>query len=105
MSLEQYSATSMLVTDVGCEMCDNFEMLVTVLTVFVTNILYFFNISVRHQQPKDFSSIQILSLTSKNCHQDKVTNIHLSPTSLPAKKSQYGIQIFLKVENGLSVWG
>ena len=31
----------MLMTDVGDEMCgDNFEMLVTVLTIFVTNILY-----------------------------------------------------------------
>ena len=42
----------------------------------------FFEISVGHQQPKDVTNIEILSLTSKNCHQDKVTNIHLSPASM-----------------------
>ena len=41
-----------------------------------------FNISVEHQQPKDVTNIEILSLTSRNCHQDKVTNIHLSPISM-----------------------
>ena len=39
-----------------------------------------FNISVGHLQPKDVTNIKILSLASKNCHQDKVINIHLSPT-------------------------
>ena len=39
----------------------NVEMLVTVLTVFVTNILYLFNISVRHQYPKIVTNIEILS--------------------------------------------
>ena len=32
-------------------------------------------ISVGHQQPKDVTNIEILSLTFENCHQDKVTNI------------------------------
>ena len=45
-----------------------------------------FNIGVGHQQPKDVTNIEIMSLTSKNCHQeslvqDKVNSIHLSPTS------------------------
>ena len=40
---------------------DNFEMLVTVLAIFENN------------RPKDVTNIEILSLTSKNCHQDKVT--------------------------------
>ena len=69
----------MLVTDVGDEMCwRNFEMLMTVLAVFVTNILYLSTLA----HPKDVTNIKILSLTPKNCHQDKVTNIHLSPTSM-----------------------
>ena len=38
-----------------------------------------FNIGVRRQQPKDVTNIEILSLTSKNCHQDKVTNIYVAP--------------------------
>ena len=45
---------------------DNFEMLVTV------------NISFGHQQPKDVINIEILSPTSKNWHQDKVTNINVA---------------------------
>ena len=55
-------ATSMLVTDVG-RFCHQHPIS--------------FNISVGHQHPKDVTNIEILSLTSKNCHQDKVTNIHL----------------------------
>ena len=43
---------------------DNFEML--------------FNISVGHQQPRDVTNIEVLSLTSKNCHRDKVTNISVA---------------------------
>ena len=38
--------------------------------------------NVGQQQPKDVTNIEILSLTSKNCHQDTVTIIHLSPTSM-----------------------
>ena len=41
-----------------------------------------FIISVGHQHPKDVTNIEILSLTSKYCNQDRVTNIHLSPTSM-----------------------
>ena len=37
-----------------------------------------FNISVGHQQPKDVNNIEILSLTSENCHQDKVVQIFLA---------------------------
>ena len=40
---------------------ENFEMLVTV--------------SVKHQHQKDVANIEILSPTSRNFHQDKVTNI------------------------------
>jgi len=49
-------ATSMLVTDDGDEMC--------------------------WRQLSDVTNIEILSLTFKNCHQDKVTKIHLSATSM-----------------------
>ena len=35
-----------------------------------------------HQHSLSFNNIEILSPTSKNCHQDKVTNIDLSPTSM-----------------------
>ena len=38
----------------------------------------YFNISVGHQHPKDVTDIEILSLTSKNCYQDKVTNIFVA---------------------------
>ena len=41
-----------------------------------------FNISVGPRQLKDVTNMEILSLTSKNCHQHKVTNIDLSPTSM-----------------------
>ena len=60
---------------------DNFEMLVTVLAIFVTNILYILTL-VGYQHPKDVTNIEVLSLTSVNCHQDKVAKIHLSPTSM-----------------------
>jgi len=36
-----------------------------------------FNLSVGYQQPKDITDIEILSHTSKNSHQDKVTNIYV----------------------------
>ena len=74
-------ATSMLVPDVGDEMCrrqlwdvrDRFHR-------FCHQHPLSFNISVEHQQPKSVTNIEVLSLTSKNCHHDKVTNtsIHLS---------------------------
>ena len=71
-------ATSMLMKDVGDEMwSDNFEMLVTVLAVLSPTSLSF-NISVGHQQPKDVTNIEILSLTCDNCHQDKITNIYVA---------------------------
>ena len=41
-----------------------------------------FSISVGHQHPKDVTNIEILSPTPENSHQHKVTNIHLSPTSM-----------------------
>jgi len=50
---------------------DKFEMLVTVLANFVTNILYQY-----------VTNIEILSPTPENCHQHKVTNIHLTPLSM-----------------------
>ena len=63
-------ATSMLVTDVGDEMCwrphwdvgDGFRR-------FFHQHSLSFNINFGHQQPKDVTNIEILSLTSKNCHQ------------------------------------
>ena len=72
----------MLVTNVGdeigwrqlCDVGDGFGR-------FCNQHPLSFYISVGHQQPKDVTTIEILSLTSKNCHQDKVTNSHLSPTS------------------------
>ena len=36
----------------------------------------------RHQNSKDIINIETLSTTAKNCHKHKVTNIHLSPTSM-----------------------
>ena len=41
-----------------------------------------FNISVGHQHPTILINVEILSLTFKNCHHDKVTNIDLPPTSM-----------------------
>ena len=76
-------ATSMLVTDVGDELC--WRQLLDVddsFGRFYHQHPLFFNISVGHQQPKDVTNIEILSLRSKNCHQDNVTNIHLSPKSM-----------------------
>ena len=52
---------------------DNLEMLVTVSGAFVTNILYLLAYA-------SGTNIEVLSLTSKNCHQDKVTNNHMSST-------------------------
>ena len=68
---------------------DNFEMLVTILSGFVTNILCLSTLAsgtnIQNQafqnQPL-VTNVDILSLASKNCHQDKVNNIHLSPTSM-----------------------
>ena len=61
----------MLVTDVAerkvlkkkC-ISDNIEMLVTVLTVYVSNILYGLT-CVEHQHPKDDTNIEILLPTLK----------------------------------------
>ena len=36
-----------------------------------------FNISVGHQHSKDVTNIEILSPALQNCHQHKVTKIHL----------------------------
>ena len=73
---------------------DSFEMLMTVLAILVIYILYLSTLAPDnnitkmspisrfcHLHPKDVTNIEILSLTFKNCHQDKVTNIHLSPRS------------------------
>ena len=57
-------STSMLVTDVEDQMCWRQVW------------------DVGDSFGRFFTSIEILSLTSKNCHQDKVTNIHLSPKSM-----------------------
>ena len=78
-------ATLMLVTDSEDEVClqqlwdvgDGFGR-------FCQHLLYF-NISVGHQQPKDVTNIEILSLTSKNCHQDKVTIIYVAHKMLVEK--------------------
>ena len=48
----------------------NFEKLVTVLAVFVTNILYLLTLA-------SGTNIQKMSPISKFCHQDKVTNIYV----------------------------
>ena len=37
----------------------------------------YFIISVGHRQPKDVINIEILSLTSKDCHRDEFTNIYV----------------------------
>ena len=79
-------ATSMLVTDVGHEMFwwqlwdvgDGFGH-------FRHQHLLFFNIMLfviyrRVPTSKNVTNIEIPSPTSENCHQDKVTNIQLSPT-------------------------
>ena len=81
--VETLRATSMLVTDVGDEMC--WRQLWDVGDGFVRFCYQHslsLNISVGYQQPKDVTNIENLTLTSKNCHQDKVTNILLSPTSM-----------------------
>ena len=52
---------------------DNFEMLVSVFAVFVTNILY----------------LIALALGTNNCHRHKVINIHLSPTSMIVSNKTY----------------
>ena len=56
---------------------DNFEMLVTVLADFVTNILYLLALA-------SGTNIQKMSPISKfyREHLKNVTNIHLSPTSI-----------------------
>ena len=64
-------ATSMLATDVGDE-----------IERFCHQHPLSFSMSVGHQHPKDIIYIEILSQTPENCHQHKVTNIHLSPTSM-----------------------
>ena len=78
--LVSISATSMLATwrmlETKC-VCDNFEMLMT--AVFVTDILYLL-ILMSGAYRQDVTCIEILSLTSKNCHQDKLNDIHLSST-------------------------
>ena len=87
-------AISMLVTDVGDEMCwrqlwdvdDGFRR-------FRHQHPLSFKISVGHQHPKDVTNIEILSLTSKNCHQDKVTNKNSQPR--PRKKHYYSADCFL----------
>ena len=57
----------MLVTDVG----DGFGR-------FCHQHSLSFNISAGHQKSKDVTNPEILSLTYKNCDEDKVTNIHLA---------------------------
>ena len=61
---------------------DNFEMLVTVLAVSVNNIRYLLTEASGTNNQKMSPISKFWSLTSNNCHQDKVTNIHLSPTSI-----------------------
>ena len=65
-------ATSMLVTNVGDEcVAENFKILVTVLTVFVTNIMYLLI-------KASGINIEISSLTPENCYQHSlVTNIYV----------------------------
>ena len=74
-------ATSLLVTDVGDEICW-WQLWDVGFGRFCHQHPLSFNISVGHQHPKDVTNIEILSLTCKNYHQDKVTNIYLSSTSL-----------------------
>ena len=62
------SATSMLVTEVGDEMCWFWDI-VDGFGRFCHQHPLSFNISVGHKQPKDVTNIEILSLTSTNCHQ------------------------------------
>ena len=55
------------------------EVLVTVLAVFVPDILYLVSISVGHQHSKGVTNNEILSPTPKNCHQHPlVTNIYVA---------------------------
>ena len=49
-----------------------------------------FNMSIWHQNSKDVTNIEILSLTPSNCRQHQVTNIHVPPKSiLPVKSNKY----------------
>ena len=57
-------------------------MLVTDVGRFCHQHSLSFNISVGHQHSKIVTNLEILLLTSHNCHQDKVTNIDLSTTSI-----------------------
>ena len=76
----------MLVTGLGDEMCwrklwdvgDGFGR-------FRHQYPLSFNIIVGHQHSKDVTNIEILLSTRKNCHQHKVANIDLSPTSMQPK--------------------
>ena len=63
-------------------------MLVTVLTILVTNIFYN-NISVWRQHPKNVIKILILSLTLKNCHQLKSHQHHCSPNNFRQCRSDH----------------
>ena len=54
---------------------DNFEMLVTILAVFVTNVLDFLTQTSGTNIQKDVTNIE-------KYHQHKVISIQLSPTSM-----------------------
>ena len=75
--------TSMLETK--C-ICDSSKILVTVLTILVTNCWSpastFFWIRVKQKHSKDVTKIETLSSASKSSHQLQVDYITMSPTSL-----------------------
>ena len=66
-----------------------FEMLVTVLAVFVTNIVYLLTLAsgtdIQKMPPKDATNIK------KNCHQHKVTNIFVAQILWNQLEPIYGI--------------
>ena len=86
----------MLVTDAETKCVgDKFEILLTILAVFVINTLYFSKDNIGHQHPKDVTNIEILSVTCKNYHQHKVTNLHLSPIFMWPSKTGWFL-IFMR---------
>ena len=74
-------------------------MLVTVLAAFFHEHPLSFNISAGHQDPKDVTNIEILSLTSKNCQQDKVANIYVALDKYRWTNQEVGKLYVEKVKN------
>ena len=93
---EIYAAylSTIQVTDVGDEMCwRQFWDVGDGFSRFCHEHPLSFKITVGHQDPKDATNIEILSLTSKNCHHDKVTNMYVSEFSISLKFSEIHLKL------------